>query len=139
MAEREAGVRSRMSRTRRQLEAWRERYGGPGQPIPENLWDAAVDVARIEGVDATARALRIDRGRLARRKELASAVSGSTSEEGGLASDGFVEVDARGLCAAGQTVVRLEGRDGERLHIELSGARGLDVAALARAFWSRSR
>lgn len=139
MAEREAGSRGRLGKTRQRLERWRERYGGRGQPIPADLWDAAVDVARVEGVDSTARALRLDRGRLARRMELASACSGSVPEQAGHASDGFVEVDARVLCTAGQTVVRFEGRDGERLQVELSGGSVIDVAELARAFWSRPR
>lgn len=141
MAEREAGARSQLGRVRRRLERWRERYGGPGRPIPENLWEEAVDVARVEGVESTARALRVDRGRLAFRMELASARLGSapTREEAGLASDGFVEVDARGLCAPGRTVLRFEGRDGERLEVELSASRALDVAELARAFWNRTR
>jgi len=140
MAELRAGTRSRLGRTRQRLERWRERYGGRGQPIPEDLWDAAVDIARVEGVDSTARALRLDRGRLARRMELASAWSGSAPEAGdGHASDELVEVDARGLCAPGQTVLRFEGRDGERLVVEVSGASALDVADLARAFWSRPR
>lgn len=128
-----------LGRVRRRLERWRERYGGPGQRIPEELWDAAVDVARVEGVDSTAWALGVDRGRLARRMEFASAKPRSASEEAGRASDGFVEVDARCLSAPRQTVVRFEGRDGERFQVELSGACALDVAELARAFWSRAR
>src|SRR5258708_30732347 len=99
MAEREAGTRSPLGRIRRRLERWREQYGGRGQPIPEDLWDATVEVARVEGVDTTARALRVDRGRLARRPELGSAGSGSAPAPVGDASDGFVEVDARGLWA----------------------------------------
>ncbi len=138
MAGREAGTRSRLGRTRRRLDRWREQYGGRGQPIPEDLWDAAVDVARVEGVDATARALRLDRARLTRRMGRRSVGLG-LPEQPGDASDGFVEVDARGLCAPGQTVLRFEGRDGERLEVELSGACALDVADLARAFWSRTR
>jgi hypothetical protein len=134
MAGHEAG-RSGLGRTRRRLERWRRQYGGPGRPIPDELWDEAVVIARVEGVDATARALRLDRGRLERRM----ASSGSALDAMGRTSDGFVEIDARGLCAAGQTVVRLEGRDGERLQIEWSSAGALDVAALIRAFGSRPR
>jgi hypothetical protein len=129
MTEHGAG-RARLGRARLRIERWRGRYGGRGVPIPEELWGEAVRIARVDGVDATARALRLDRGRLARRTDLAS-----RSDEMG--SDGFVEVDARGLCAPGPTVVRFEGRDGERLQIELSAAHALDVADLARAFWSR--
>ena len=134
MAEHEARG-SGLGRTRRRLERWRRRYGGPGRAIPDELWDEAVALARVEGVAATARALGLDQGRLERRM----ASSGSVLDSMGRASDGFVEIDARGLCAPGQTVVRLEGRDGERLQIEWSSAGALDVAELIRAFGSRPR
>ncbi len=127
--------RSGLGRTRRRLERWRRQYGGPGRAIPEALWDEAVVLARAEGVDATARALRLDRGRLERLMESSSSASDAMSR----ASVGFVELDARGLCAPGSTVLRLEGRDGERLEIELSRADALDVAELIRAFGSRPR
>jgi hypothetical protein len=55
-----------------------------------------------------------------------------------LASAAFVEVDTRGVFARGQTVVRLRSRDGEQLEIAVEGG-ALDVAAVARAFWERSR
>jgi hypothetical protein len=51
----------------------------------------------------------------------------------------FVEMDARGLCVPGQTVVRMVGRDGERLEIALSVTGAVDVVDLARAFWGRPR
>src|SRR6266511_4130811 len=119
-----------LGRTRRRLERWRERYGGPGMPIPEEL--------RVEGVGATARALRLDRARLRQRMERMSS-SGSGSDETGGAKDGFVEVNARGLWPPVPTVLRFEGRDGERLQVELSATCTLDVTDLARAFWGRGR
>ncbi len=46
---------------------WRRRYGGRGRPIPEELWTAATALADAVGVNATARALGLNRARLARR------------------------------------------------------------------------
>jgi len=130
--EREGGASSGLGRVRRSVERWRQQHGGPGRPIPAELWDEAVAVARIEGVDTTARALRLDRERLAFR--VARAAESLMHDEA--ATGEFVEIDARGLCARGQTVVRMVGRDGERLEIT---AGGVDVMDLARAFWARSR
>ena len=128
---REGGVSSGLDRVRRSVERWRHEHGGPGRPIPGELWDEAVAVARIDGVDTTARALRLDRGRLAFR--VARAAESWMQDEA--ATREFVELDARGLCA-GQMVVRMVGRDGERLEIT---AGVVDVLDLARAFWARSR
>src|SRR5436309_1638309 len=100
---------SRLERTRDRLARWREQYGGPGIRLPEQLWAEAAEVARVEGVAVTARALRMDRARLAALLEPDGAAADTRTE----VSDGFVEVDAGRLCSAPRTVVRFEGRDGE--------------------------
>ncbi|HSB22143.1 MAG TPA: hypothetical protein VLE94_03440 [Burkholderiaceae bacterium] len=94
-----------------------------------------VEVARVEGVEATARALRLDHARLAARMTAARAGVGSepAPEVGG----GFVEIDAGRLGLSPRTVIRLEGRDGERLEVELGAGTMVDVAALVDAFWRR--
>lgn len=122
---------ARLERIRDRLARWRERHGGPGIPLPDEIWAEAVELARVEGVSVTARALRLDRARLAARMEEPAA-----SVE---ASDGFVEVDAGRLCLSPRTVLRFESRDGERLEVELGAGSAVDVAALAAAFWNRPR
>lgn len=81
------------------------------------------------GQERAAGTLRVARDRLARRVEAAH-----EREPARQASEGFIELEAGGLCAPVRTVVRFEGRDGEKLELELAG---VDVVALARAFWSR--
>jgi hypothetical protein len=124
---------------RESLAIWRRSHGGPGRPIPAALWSDAADVARTTGVTETARALRIDPGRLAKLVEdraegaLRSAAAPAT----------FVELGSLGVGAlreAGKVVIELVGREGDRVRVELvgDGGRGVDVVALARAFWGRS-
>jgi hypothetical protein len=136
--------RSKLSAVRQRLERWRERHGGRGRRIPEELWNAATEVARVDGVGSTARALRLDVGLLARRLEVASRPADlvpvqAMASEAPRASDDFIELDARALSAPGQMVVRLESEDGEKLELELSGACMPSAVQLARAFWSRPR
>lgn len=89
-------------------------------------------VAGIEGVEVTVRALRLDRLRLEAR--IAKARSEIVDKTG---SSAFVELDARQLGLSSRTIVRLEGRDGERLEVELGPGTAIDIAALAEAFWGR--
>ncbi len=117
-------VRERISR-------WRAERGGPGIPLPEEIWSEAVEMARVHGVKAVAQVLRVDRDRLAARLARAD----DTVHVGG-ASQAFVEVNASGLCTTAKTVVRLERGGGDRVELELGGA-PLDVLALAHAFWNR--
>jgi hypothetical protein len=101
------------------------------------MWAEVVEVARIEGTEATARALGLDRARLAARMPATEVAMGrpSAGEVGG----GFVEIDAGRLGLSPRTVIRWEGRDGERLEVELAAGAVIDLAALAEAFWRRGR
>jgi hypothetical protein len=127
----------RLAHARERLARWRAQHGGPGIPVPEALWAEAVGAARVAGVEATARALRLDRSRLAARMTTAevAAGGGASGEVGG----GFVELEAGRLGLSPRTVLRLEGRDGERLEVELGAGAAIDLAALPEAFWRRRR
>jgi hypothetical protein len=126
-----------LERMRRRLERWRQRYGGRGRPIPAELWEQAACVARVEGVAPTARALRLDRYRLAQRAGggASDAIDGPNETE---ATGAFVELDASRLSLGARTVVRFASRDGDRLEIELGGVPAVDLVALAATFWRRS-
>lgn len=133
---RERISRPQIDGARQRLERWRKQHGGSGRPIPEEIWEEAARVAQAEGIAATARALRLDRYRLARRAEVEvkkDAGANASTEAG------FVELSASRLCLSARTVVRLEGRDGERLTVEFDDEPRVDVVALARAFWSRRK
>jgi hypothetical protein len=124
---------------RESLAIWRRSHGGRGRPIPAALWSDAADVAQANGVAATARTLRIDRGRLAKLVEGRV----ESAPRSVVAPATFVELGAFGLGApreAGKLVLELVGREGDRVRVELVGDGGgvVDVVALARAFWSRS-
>lgn len=130
---------SRLEQARDRMARWRERHGGRGIPLPDALWAEAVDIARREGVGATARVLRVNRGRLEARmgdnpeQQLEARVAG----EGG---PRFVEVDTSRVCLPpGGTVIRWQGRDGERLEVELGAGATVDVVLLAQTFWSRQQ
>jgi hypothetical protein len=100
------------------------------------MWAEVVEVARVEGVEATARALHLAPMRLAARMTAAGTASGERAAE---ASGGFVELDAGRLGLSPRTVIRFQGQDGERLEVELAAGAVIDLAALAEAFWRRGR
>jgi hypothetical protein len=127
------GNQRKLDGLKRRLDDWREEYGGPGRVIPEEFWSEAAASARVLGVGVVARALRLDRARLAGEAE----VKGPTGEPACTAQ--FVEVDASRVCGMPRALVRFEAPDGERVEIEISDATALEVVALASAFWSRSR
>lgn len=120
--------RRRLEQTRQRLERWRQRHGGPGRWIPEELWAEAAELARWHGVERIATTLQLDAGRLQRRVELSGA---------GGPPDGFVELEAGELCLGGKAVVRREGRDGERVEVELRGLGVEAIVAVVRELGTR--
>lgn len=101
------GGRDRLGQTRERFARWRAQHGGPGIAVPEALWAEAVEVARRVGVDATARALRLNRSRLVARMTTA------TMAADGEVDGGFVELEAWRLGRPPRTVVcRTRSRSG---------------------------
>ena len=128
--------RDRFAQVRDRLARWRAKHGGRGIRVPEAMWAQVVEVARGEGVEATAHALQLDPARLTARMTAAGKGSGEMAAE---ASGGFVELDAGRLGLSPRTVIRFQGQDGERLEVELAAGAVIDLAALAEAFWRRGR
>ena len=89
-----------LGRVRKRLAQWRAEHGGRGRPIPETLWAAAAAVASSAGVEATARALDVDRARLSRR--VTRSPSGSVVRAPLASSGSFVELDAARVSREGR-------------------------------------
>ncbi|MFQ5516338.1 MAG: hypothetical protein ACE5E8_02090 [Acidimicrobiia bacterium] len=104
--------------------------------MPEELWAAAVCLARQHGLWPIARALGVSYATLKER------AARNATERGEIAAGrgGFIEIDGAeliGSANAPPTVVELTDAHGAKLTVRLPGRAGLDVAALADAFWRR--
>ncbi|MGA2186354.1 MAG: hypothetical protein ABSH47_25340 [Bryobacteraceae bacterium] len=96
--------------------------------IPDELWSAAVEVARRDGVNRTAAALHLDGGKLKRQMVAADAVSRKAKPPA------FVELMASGSPGVPECTLELEGCKG-RLRIFCKGASATELAELSRALW----
>jgi hypothetical protein len=107
------------------FEQWRQTRRGKAH-IPDDLWSAAVEVARRDGVNRTAAALHLDGEKLKRRMIAADPVAGKPSPTA------FVEF----MAAASQAeyTIELEGRN-VRLRIHCKGATAANLAKPSRALW----
>ena len=115
-----------LDEARTRFENWRQNRRGK-QPIPDELWSVAIDVARRDGVNPTAVALHLDGGKLKRRMAAADSLPGKAMPPT------FVELVAPSVGLSECTIER-EGRNG-KLRIHWKGATAADVAALSRALW----
>src|SRR6266700_55087 len=112
---------SNLDEVRTRFESWRQNRRGK-QRIPEELWSAAIEVARRDGVNPTAAALHLDGGKLKRRMVAAEAMPPT-----------FVELMAPTVDLR-ECTIELEGRKG-KVRIHWKGATAADVATLSRALW----
>ena len=109
------------------FEAWRQNRKGKAA-IPDELWSAAVDVARKEGASRTATELRVEWNHLKRRMAAAAGTSSKPTPPR------FVELVAPREDALQECVVEVEGRR-SKLRIQLKGASASYLATLSRELW----
>lgn len=124
------------------VERWRAHRDGGRGLVPEDLWNAAIEVARVEGLHATSKALRFNYSSLKDRMLRADSAAPKPKKADPEAT--FVQVQMPTLpsfappeSARGQTVVELVSTRGARMRIDVTGASRVDVVGLAQAFWSR--
>lgn len=106
---------------------WRQNRRGKAR-IPAELWSAAVEVARKEGINRTARELHVAWDDLKRRV----ATMGEARRQPG--SPVFVELVAPQTQSVPECTLEVEGRQG-KLRIQLKGASVSDLATLSRALF----
>jgi hypothetical protein len=129
-------VSRRLREVQRRVEQWRKRGGGKGSRMPEELWKAAVEVARVEGIYVASRTLRLEYSRLKKRVASAETADGDGRGDTEGAGSGFVELGMSELMG-GKAVVELLGREGERMRVEVTGTAVVDVVGLTRVFWNQ--
>jgi hypothetical protein len=106
------------------FEEWRNNRSGKAR-IPAELWSAAVEVARKEGINRTARELHVAWDDLKRRMAEVPQQPGSPA---------FVELVAPRAESVPECMIELEGRRG-KLRIQLKGAPVSYLATLSRELW----
>lgn len=116
-----AEVRSRFGQ-------WRQTRQGKAR-IPDELWSAAMELARRDGVNRTAAALHLDGGKLKQRMLVSDSVRSRAMPPA------FVELMASGTAGVPEYTIELEGHHG-KLRIHCKGATAEDLADLSRALWS---
>ena len=114
----------------RHLKIWRATRR-PGQRIPEDLWQAATDLARIHGLSRTTTALKLSYYALRRRLR-----AGPAPSRGRRRAPVFVEVPTMPLPSGGgeRGTVELVAASGARLILRVPDAGPAELLALVRLF-----
>ena len=114
-----------------QIEEWR-RTRTKMHPMPPELWDAAVAVARELGIYATSKQLGVNYNSLRFRCGSSCPSQGGQDE----APISFVELKPTMAIGAVGSEVELSDSGGKKLTIRLGQGASVDLAELARELWS---
>lgn len=121
---------------RNQFEAWRKRKGR-WSPIPDFLWEAAVELCRDHSIRRVSQALRLNYSCLKNR------VTGSTDRLSPVkqgADLSFVKLDLGTPVRPLEWWVEMEAPDGAKMRMSFRGGwRDFDPVELGRAFWRQGR
>jgi len=142
MARQSPDIPDSMRKVCRRFERWRSAHTGR-LPIPKGLWAAAVELARQHGVFPTAKALRLEYGKLKQLVEAAGPVARSKGAKAPAAAPRrarstapptFVELLSSPAAGLAECLIELEGRRG-KMRIQWKGTTAPDLGGLSRAFW----
>ena len=113
---------------RTEFEDWR-RGRARKSPIPDELWSAAIDAARKEGVNRTAQQLRLDAGKL---KRLLVAADGRGRRAA--RKPRFVELIAPAPASTPECLIEFESASGSKMRIHWTAPVPPDWTNLLRAW-----
>ncbi len=145
MADEISDIPPEMRKVFGRLRRWRSRQTHRA-PIPESLWTAAAKLAREHGINATAKVLHLEYGKLKQRAGTVGVAKGHAAKAkasaaglhraGAAAPPRFVELMAPRPGSAPECRVELEGPRG-RMRIEFKGLATAELVALGRMLWDR--
>jgi len=124
-----------VERARVQFERWRKNRKKVTR-IPDRLWAAAVNAARLHGVNPTAIALGLDYNHLKERTRAVRRRTGRATAK----SPSFMELIVPSeRPSLRECTIELENARGAKMKIQLPNVELNDLAAWAQKFWSESR
>lgn len=115
---------------RHELEAWR-RTRKHRDRIPDSLWKAMTELARVFGVSRVSQVMGVEYYGLKER------VQGSEPVGRSSANQAFVELPMPAPTRQNECLVELEDRLGAKMTLRLAPGSSAEVLALAQAFWRR--
>ena len=131
MGQQDGDLPARTGKVVKRFERWR-RTRKKRTPIPEALWEAAVDLARAYGTSPVARLCRLDYYALERRVK-------ATEAEDEVADHSFVEVDMLPTTGHEECQIEFSDGNGAKMLIRASSSRDLDISSLVASFLRRSQ
>lgn len=131
--ERHQELKARIDPLRLQVESWRKNKAG-NERMPETFWEGAVELAKLYGVSAVQKILRIDYRGLERRALGLPKPVGKARAAARTPTRSFIELAPLPTRRA-EHLVELEDGTGRKLSLKVAAGHLAEVLPLAQAFW----
>jgi hypothetical protein len=118
-----------------QFEKWRETRKSPREPIPENLWAAAISLCNQHSINHVSRALHLSYTALKKRIPGRKPVPRKKKSS----SPFFVELDWQRNFPSSECIIEMENAYGSKMRMSFKGQADLDLLELSRAFWTKGK
>lgn len=115
----------------RRLQDWRRHHQAP-TPLPDEIWEEAVEIAAVHGVYQTSRTLGLNYANLKKRVEDARHVVEPTPALP--SGPTFVELLAPMAAVVGECALEVASRQGARMRVEMRNVPVSGLATILREF-----
>jgi hypothetical protein len=116
---------------RQRLDSWRKTKKNHREPIPEDLWQTAADLARAHSVNSVSRALRLSYTDL-KEHTYGHTKSGRKKRK----TPSFVEIRP-GPILSREATLEMENPRGSKIRISFKGGTDFDFTAFAKTFMQK--
>lgn len=123
-------AKATIEEVRQRFEQWRESRK-QRSPIPEGLWEGAVDLCADHSIYKISRSLRLDYNALKRR------IHYSHPKSLPVTSSAFVELDLKSSQPETECLVEMEDKGGTKMKLYIKGGLCLDPLELMKVFLGR--
>ena len=120
-----------IEKVKEQFETWRE-VRKKRTKIPEDLWQAAVELSSDYSLNEISQTLHINYSVL--KERIVSMKTAELDVEGE-----FVEVDLDRRMSTEEWVFELEDGKGAKMRRRMKGAAGVDIIEIAKVLWGKGR
>jgi len=120
-----------LGEVKEQFKTWR-RTRRSLQPIPEELWAAAVNLTSYHSISQIAKELVVDYSVLKRRVQLKSKDAAASRNQAD-----FIEINLEAPDATAECLVEMEDRLGSKMRLHFRGQTDVVLLELAKLFWTK--
>ncbi|MCP3924171.1 MAG: hypothetical protein GY714_16450 [Desulfobacterales bacterium] len=133
MEESKSVISADLEAVRYQFEIWRANKKSRREAIPEELWEAAKELANKYSINEVSKCLRLNYTDLKKR------MLGDDYQTVSKKPPSFIELPSEKLFTQSECIIEMEDKSGSRMKMCFRGETNFDLLELGKSFWNKNR